>query len=63
MNKHVQKKPRILIGTLVASGNNLRNIAATRLNIVVRYTNRAFCPRIIDEKIVGINTEKEKYRL
>ena len=63
MNKHVQKKPRILMGTLVASGNNLRNIAATRLNIVVRYTNRAFCPRIIDEKIVGINTEKEKYRL
>ena len=63
MNQHVQKKPRILMGTLVASGNNLRNIAATRLNIVVRYTNRAFCPRIIDEKIVGINTEKEKYRL
>ena len=63
MNQHVQKKPRILIGTLVASGNNLRNIAATRLNIVVRYTNRAFCPSIIDEKIVGINTEKEKYRL
>lgn len=63
MNKHVQKKPRILIGTLVASGNNLRNIAATRLNVVVRYTDRAFCPRIIDEKIVGINTEKEKYRL
>lgn len=63
MNKHVQKRPRILIGTLVASGNNLRNIAATRLNIVVRYTNRAFCHRIIDEKIVGINTEKEKYRL
>ena len=63
MNKHVQKKPRILIGTLVASGNNLRNIAATRLNVVVRYTNRAFCLRIIDEKIVGINTEKEKYRL
>lgn len=63
MNKHVQKKPRILIGTLVASGNNLRNIAATRLNVVVRYTNRAFGLRIIDEKIVGINTEKEKYRL
>ncbi len=63
MNQHVQKKPRILIGTLVASGNNLRNIAATRLNVVVRYTNRAFCPRIIDEKIVGINTEKERYRL
>ena len=63
MNQHVQKKPRILIGTLVASGNNLRNIAATRLNIVVRYTNRAFGLRIIDEKIVGINTEKEKYRL
>ena len=63
MNQHVQKKPRILIGTLVASGNNLRNIAATRLNVVVRYTNRAFGLRIIDEKIVGINTEKEKYRL
>ena len=63
MNKHVQKKPRILIGTLVASGNNLRNIAATRLNVVVRYTNRAFGLRIIDEKIVGINTEKERYRL
>lgn len=63
MNQHVQKKPRILMGTLVASGNNLRNIAATRLNIVVRYTNRAFGLRIIDEKIVGINTEKEKYRL
>ena len=63
MNKHVQKKPRILMGTLVASGNNLRNIAATRLNVVVRYTNRAFCPRIIDEKIVGINTEIERYRL
>ena len=63
MNQHVQKKPRILIGTLVASSNNLRNIAATRLNIVVRYTNRAFSPRIIDEKIVGINTEKERYRL
>lgn len=63
MNQHVQKKPRILMGTLVASGNNLRNIAATRLNVVVRYTNRAFGLRIIDEKIVGINTEKEKYRL
>ena len=63
MNKHVQKKPRILMGTLVASGNNLRNIAATRLNVVVRYTNRVFGLRIIDEKIVGINTEKEKYRL
>ena len=63
MNKHVQKKPRILMGTLVASGNNLRNIAATRLNVVVRYTNRAFGLRIIDEKIVGINTEKERYRL
>ena len=63
MNQHVQKKPRILIGTLVASGNNLRNIAATRLNVVVRYTNRAFGLRIIDEKIVDINTEKEKYRL
>ena len=53
MNQHVQKKPRILMGTLVASGNNLRNIAATRLNVVVRYTNRAFGLRIIDEKIVG----------
>lgn len=63
MNQHVQKKPRILMGTLVASGNNLRNIAATRLNVVVRYTNRAFGLRIIDEKIVGINTEKERYRL
>lgn len=63
MNQHVQKKPRILIGTLVASGNKLRNIAATRLNVAVRYTNGAFYPRIIDEKIVGINTEKEKYRL
>ena len=60
MNQHVQKKPRILMGTLVASGNNLRNIAATRLNVVVRYTNRAFGLRIIDEKIVGINTEKER---
>ncbi len=63
MNPHEQRRPRILVGKLVASGNAIRDIAARRLDVSILYTKDFFNLRVVTEKIVGINTEKEKYRL